>query len=186
MAIAMAMAKDKVKQCCFCNRSINMECCGVGDDFVAFRPCLCTSCPKCALKHFCNRKYNSPKCPNHHDEFDEAMYFESSRRKRAGNTPIKIERHTLDIEKEPGRVFTREYQKNAEGMRNKMFLSLTYTHRFEDDETKESSYAPSTTTAILDSKFGFESEEDESNLRNIFGLLHDPIMKHHQFSRRLP
>ena len=63
-------------------------------------------------------------------------------------------------------------------MKNKIFLNLTYAHKFEG-KANEITYAPSTITAILDSELGFDSDEDEGNLRKIFGFLHDPIMKHH-------
>ena len=43
----------------------------------------------------------------------------------------------------------------------------------------ENNFNPCTVTAILDSKFGFESEKDKDNLRTIFGLLHEPIMNDH-------
>ena len=68
----------------------------------------------------------------------------------------------------------REFKKSKDGMKTKMFLNLTYAHKLDENDR-----VPSSITAVLDSKFGFELPEDKDNLRKIFGLLHDPIMKHH-------
>ena len=93
-------------------------------------------------------------------------------------TTIPIKKYVTDIEKEPGRVFTREFQKNKESMKNKIFLNLMYAHKI-DGAMDEDHYAPSTVTTILDSKYGFESEKDKENLRKIFGFLHEPIVNDH-------
>ena len=82
---------------------------------------------------------------------------------------IPIKKYATDIEKEPGRVFTREFQKNKEGMKNKIFLNLTNTHKINGAMDKDH-YAPSAVTSILDSKCEFELEKDKENLRKIFGF----------------
>lgn len=104
-------------------------------------------------------------------------------------TPIEMEKFELDIEKEPGRVFSREAQKEDGKyklqMADKMILHLSYMFKKFDDNNQiiEESLAPASLLCVLDNNNDtndiFETIDDEDNLRTIFGMLHFPIFKHH-------
>ena len=108
--LSVAMNINRTKECCDSKRKIDLAL-KEGDDFVIFRPCNCLACPKCAFNLCCNRKDNTPICPNHKIEIDQAMFFKSSREKPGKAAAINVKKYHTDIEKEPGRVFMREFEK---------------------------------------------------------------------------
>ena len=63
-------------------------------------------------------------------------------------------------------------------MKDKLVLSMSYIQKPKGACIEQ--FKPHSLTAILDSEKGFESEEEEKNLRLIFALLHDPITKQHK------
>ena len=171
------MAANKTKECCICKRKIDITQ-KEGDDFVLFKPCQCFACPKCTFGLCSNRKGKTPICPHHEREIDQAVFFESSRENNVKATAITLEKFHTNIEKEPGRVFMEEFEKNKDRMKDKIFINMTYAHKL-DGNAGNNDFTPHTVTAILDSKFGFESEEDKENVRTIFGFLHEPIINDH-------
>ena len=172
------MTSTSKRKCCVCEeREIDLTQ-GDGDDFVILLPCKCFACPKCSFRLCCNRKNETPACPRDKKQIDDVIHFEASRTVRMSGHPTSVEKFEANIEKEPGRVFLKEFKKNKTAMGDKLFLHLTYMSKEYDsaDQPIIDSFSPATMISIIDSKHGFETEEDEENLRKIFGLLHFPIM----------
>lgn len=162
--------------CCFCetkriNKNIG------GDDFVLLS-CGCISCPKCIIMNTINRKSNPVKCihPEHQQtDINKLNYFFSSRENPGGSKKIPVINPVIVVEKEPVKYFMTEFEKDETAMKDTMILNLVYASKRKSDKSTTMRSAVS----ILNSKNGFESKEDMTNLRTIFSLLHDPIMKHH-------
>ena len=169
------MAQGDARSCCFCKRNLRRQQV-TGDDFAKLS-CGCYSCPKCIFGHCCNRKSKNILCPIHNTNIETVIFAESSREISDDATKYKLKEFKLDMAKEPGRCFADEYSKKPNEMQNKIFLSVAYARKPKNASINQ--FEPSSVTAILDSVAGFESEDDESNLRLIFSLLHDPIIKQH-------
>ena len=54
------------------------------------------------------------------------IHIEASRTERSSGHPTLVEKFEANIEKEPGRVFLKEFKKNKTAMGDKLFLHLTY------------------------------------------------------------
>lgn len=117
-------------------------------------------------------------CPTHKTAITEVEFFESSRNENGKTSPCKLDKFDLDLAKEPGRFFNEEYLKNREIMQDKLVLSMTYVQ--QPDHGSNEQAETYSLTAILDSRYGFESEQDEKNLRIIFAQLYYPIFKQHK------
>ena len=157
------MTSTSKRKCCVCEeREIDLTQ-GDGDDFVILLPCKCFACPKCSFRLCCNRKNETPACPRDKKQIDDVIHFEASRTVRSSGHPTSVEKFEANIEKEPGRVFLKEFKKNKTAMGDKLFLHLTYMSKEYDsaDQPIIDSFSPATMISIIDSKHGFETEEDE-------------------------
>ena len=89
-----------------------------------------------------------------------------------------LEKHKPDIDKDPCRYFIGLfYSGEAESLNDNMILSLSYTQK--EERLDDVFYGPKLITTVLDKCYGPETEKDCTNLRLIFTLLHNPIMRPH-------
>ena len=140
-----------------CHRILSIE--QNGDDFVIFQPCGCFACPKCSFRLCCNRKNETPLCECN-SVVEEVIHFKPSRTNKHEGHLSLIEKFVVNIEKEPGRVFLKECQRDKETKKkllNKMFLHLTYMDKKYDLNNKLilDRCRPATIVLILDLEHGF-------------------------------